>query len=62
MHFGPIIRLLNQLDFSRPLALIEERLQRALEPQNREPPLAWDGLDPVALFASRRFLSKVYIY
>jgi len=58
---GPIIHLLNQLDLARPPAFVEEWLQRAVEPQNREPPLAGEGLDPVALFTRRHFRPKVHV-
>ena len=39
----------HHLDLARPPALVEERLERAVEAQDREPALARHRLDPVAL-------------
>ena len=42
------VAFLDRLDLARPPGLVEERRQRAVEPQDREPALARVGLDPVA--------------
>ena len=52
----------HQLDFPDPPALVEVRLQWAIETQDCEPPLAGDGLDPVALLTRRSLRTKVHVY
>lgn len=41
----------DQLDFAWPPGFVEPRFQRAVEPQEAEPALAGDRLDPVRLVA-----------
>ena len=43
---------LDGLDLARPPALVEERLERVVEPKNRPPALAGNGLEPVGLFTA----------
>lgn len=51
--------LLNQLDLPDLPALVEVRLQRTVDTQEREPALAGHGLNPVALLTRRRFGPEV---
>src|SRR4051812_40336698 len=49
------------LELARPPALVEERLERAVQAQDREPALARDGLHPVVLLARRRLGAEIQV-
>ena len=50
----PTLRPYSTSSFACPPLFGEERLERAIEPQEREPSLAGNGLDPVAAFHAVR--------
>src|SRR5437868_6261081 len=49
----PRSALTDRFDLARPPSLGEERFERAVETQNREPTFFWIGLNPVAAFDAR---------
>src|SRR5262249_20645780 len=54
------VRSLDEFNFARPPALVEERLERTVEAQDREPAFAGGRLDPVApLDAGRQRRAEV---
>ena len=52
---------IHLLDILEHPALVVERLKRPIEPENREPALASNGLDPVFLLAGRHRRTEIDI-
>ena len=57
----PRFSLLHQLNLTWPPGLVEPGLERTIQPQDDEPALALNGLDPVLLPALGRLRSEIDI-
>src|ERR1700678_2664082 len=50
---------LHQLDFARPPGFVQPRFQWPIHTQDHKPAFARNGLQPVVLFARRRFRREI---